>query len=177
MPMPKSAYRSSLSRASTGRKDEHPHLMALGRTRLSSVPEVDCLPRERQLIPLHPFRGGIEQDQATTRLAELVQRLRSGPRAGLLALRALTLSLGPDVAERVTATTVTYLRRERAFLGVESVRTRLLATFPSDITLNDPMGRLLKRGEQRYFRVDDAGDLDAHIQQFVRQAYSAARPL
>lgn len=79
------------------------------------------------------------------------------------------------MVERVNARDVTYLRRGRAFLVVESVRTRLLASFPADIRLDDPMGRLLKRGEHHYFRVDDAGDLDAHVQQFVQQAYSVAR--
>ena len=108
-------------------------------------------------------------------IAEFVRRLRPGPRSGILALRALAVSLGPDVIERVDDGRVTYLRRERPFLVVDAQRQRLLATFPTEIPLDDPMGRLLKRGEERYFRLDGPDDLDGHAQEFVRDAYAAAR--
>lgn len=124
---------------------------------------------------MHPFRPGASSDDATARLAELVARLRPEPRQGLLALRALALSLGPDVVEEVGGSAVTYARREAPFLTVELVRSRLLASFPAAIHVEDPMGRLLRRGEQRYFRVEGTGDLDAHVQGFVRRAYAEAR--
>lgn len=108
-------------------------------------------------------------------IADFVAKLKSEPRAGLLALRAIALSLGPDVSERVTSSAVTYERRSAPFLIVEPDRSRLIAGFPLAIKMDDPSGRLLRRGEFRYFRVDAAGDLDAHVQEFVRKAYSAAR--
>jgi hypothetical protein len=108
-------------------------------------------------------------------IAEFVRRLPAAPRSALLSLRALALSLGPDVVERVGPGGVEYGRREKPFLAVESLRTRLLASFPPGLAIDDPMGRLLRRGELRYFRLDGAGDLDAHVQEFVRKAYAAAR--
>ena len=109
-----------------------------------------------------------------TTIGDFVRRLRAEPRHALLALRALALSLGSDVVERVESARVAYLRRERVFLVVEPLRARLVAAFPADIEMNDPLGRLLRRGDERYFRLD-SGDLDAHVQQFVREAYAAAR--
>lgn len=108
-------------------------------------------------------------------IADFVDRLAPGPRGALLSLRALVLSLGPDVAERTRSDAVEYLRRERLFLLVEAIRSRLVAVFPADATVDDPMGRLLRRGDERYFRLDGAGDLDAHVQEFVRKAYAGAR--
>jgi hypothetical protein len=119
--------------------------------------------------------GAPPPDETTLRLADLVRKLRSEPRSALLSLRALALSLGPDVVERVGPGDVTYVRRERPFLTVDFVRTRLVATFPSGVRIHDPMGRLLKRGDQQYFRLDGSGDLDAHVQQFVREAYAQVR--
>lgn len=185
MPMPTNAQRSILPRAptltSTAGKAFHvsergwPRALARASLGLPYQKWIGTARTRWTTVPLHPFRSGIDHDQAAPRLAEFVERLRAGPRAGLLALRALAISLGPDVVERVDSSAVTYLRRDHAFLVIESARTRLFATFPADIHLDDPMGRLLKRGEHHYFRVDDAGDLDAHVQQFVQQAYSAAR--
>lgn len=104
-----------------------------------------------------------------------MRRLAPGPRGALLSLRALILSLGPDVSEQVNAGGVEYLRRDRTFLLVEAIRSRLVAAFPAGVDVEDPMGRLLRRADQRYFRLDAAGDLDAHVQEFVRKAYAVAR--
>jgi hypothetical protein len=108
-------------------------------------------------------------------IADFVSRLAPGPRGALLSLRALVLSLGPDVVERVESGIVEYLRRDRPFLLVEAVRSRLVAAFPAGTDVADPMGRLLRRADQRYFRLDGAADFDAHVQEFVRKAYAAAR--
>ena len=121
------------------------------------------------------MHGAPPPDETTLRLADLVRRLRAEPRSALLALRALALSLGPDVVERVGGGDVTYVRRDKPFLTVDIVRARLVATFPPGVRIADPMGRLLKRGEQQYFRLDGSGDLDAHVQQFVRDAYSQSK--
>lgn len=106
-------------------------------------------------------------------IGEFVAKLKAEPRAGLLALRAIALSLGPDVFERVSPNSVRYERRSAPFLIVEPDRSRLIAGFPLEIKMDDPSGRLLRRGEFRFFRVDAAGDLDGHIQEFIRKAYSA----
>jgi hypothetical protein len=108
-------------------------------------------------------------------IADFVRRLSPGPREALLALRALALSLGPDVVEHVRSGAVEYLRRDRVFLLVEAARSRLVAAFPAGTDVEDPMGRLLRRADQRYFRLDGAADFDAHVQEFVRKAYAAAR--
>lgn len=108
-------------------------------------------------------------------VGEFVRGLRDEPRGAFLSLRAVALGLGPDVVERVEESSVTYLRRDTPFLVVEAIRARLIATFPPETAIDDPMGRLLKRGDQRYFRLDVASELDAHTQEFVRKAYTVAR--
>lgn len=118
--------------------------------------------------------GRSDEDRAL-QAQEFVRRLRAEPRGAFLALRALAMSLGPDVVERVGPSSVTYLRRETPFLLVEPVRMRLVAAFPPGVQLDDPMGRLLRRGDQRYFKLDAPGDVDARHQEFVRKAYAAAR--
>lgn len=109
------------------------------------------------------------------RLTGFLQRLRPDPRMAFLALRALTLSLGPDVVERVDATEVVYLRRVRPFAIVRAQRGPPTLTFPNDLPLEDPMGRLMRRGEERYVPLDTSDALDGHVQEFVRKAYSALR--
>lgn len=104
-----------------------------------------------------------------------LQKLRVRPGEAFLAVRALALSLGPDVVERVENVAVHYLRRDRPFASVESSKSRVLLVFPADIPLPDPMGRLLRRGEQRYVPMDGPEALDGHVQEFVRRAYAAAR--
>lgn len=114
--------------------------------------------------------------ESTIAIADFVKRLRPEPRAGFLTLRALVVNLGPDVVERVSPSAVTYLRRDRPFVRIEALRpTRLAVAFPASVTLEDAMGRLLRRGEERYFRLERPDDLDAHCQEFVRKAYSASR--
>jgi len=103
-------------------------------------------------------------------LSTFVERLRPEPRSAFLTLRALALSLGPDITERVTPSEVAYARRDRPFLVAEVLRNRLIAIFPPGTTLEDPNGRLLRRGEQRYVRLDRADDLDGHVQEFVRKS-------
>lgn len=102
-------------------------------------------------------------------------RLRSRPGEAFLALRAFALSLGPDVVERVDDGSVQYLRRERRFLLVRADRAKIHLAFPRDLPLDDPSGRLLKRGEERYLPLEGAEALDGHVQKFVRDAYAAAR--
>lgn len=108
-------------------------------------------------------------------LARFHTRLRPRPAEAFLALRALAVSLGPDVVERVDDGSVTYLRRERPFLVVRADRARLHLAFPRDLPLADPSGRLMKRGEERYLALEGAEALDGHVQQFVREAYAASR--
>lgn len=104
-------------------------------------------------------------------------RLRSGPAEAFLTVRALVLSLGPDVQERVDDMTATYLRREETFLTILASKTRLQVVFPPRLDLPDPMGRLLRRGDERYLVIDRPDPLDGHVQEFIRRSYAAARPL
>ena len=109
-------------------------------------------------------------------IAEFVKRLKPEAREAFLSLRALTLSLGPDVTETVVPGGVSYARRGREFVRVEAERTRLTATFPPEARLDDPGGRLLRRGDARWVRVDAReGRVDAHVQDFVRRAHAALR--
>lgn len=108
-------------------------------------------------------------------VSDFLVKLRSRSREAFLTLRALALSLGPDVTERVKDGAVIYSRRDRPFLAAEATRSRLLAVFPESLELDDPMGRLLRRGSQRYAPLDAPDSLDAHVQDFVRHAYTSAR--
>jgi hypothetical protein len=108
-------------------------------------------------------------------LAAFLDRLRPEPRTGFLSLRALVLSLGPDVAEKTDGTDLTYYRRERQFLMVRAAKQHLTAAFPPGLQLDDPMGRLLRRGAEHYVPIDTPEALDGHVQEFVRKAYAAAR--
>ncbi|HVM44959.1 MAG TPA: DUF5655 domain-containing protein [Candidatus Thermoplasmatota archaeon] len=97
------------------------------------------------------------------------------PRAAeaFLALRALAVSLGPDVVEKAGSSTVTYLRRDKPFLHVQQAKSRLHVAFPAALGLQDPNGRLLRRGEDKYVAVEGPEGVDGHLQEFVRKAYSA----
>lgn len=108
-------------------------------------------------------------------LSAFLERLRPDPRGGFLALRALVLSLGPDVGERLEGNDLVYDRREKTFLTVRASKQHLTALFPPGLTLPDPMGRLLRRGGESYVPVESADALDGHVQEFVRRAYAAAR--
>lgn len=119
--------------------------------------------------------GTQPEHESTVAIADFVKRLRPEPRQAFLTLRALVVNLGPDVVEQVTASSVHYLRRERTFLKVEAVRARLSAAFPPTVPMEDPMGRLLRRGEEKYFRLERTDDLDGHVQEFVRKSYTLAR--
>lgn len=90
-------------------------------------------------------------------------------------MRAIAVSLGPDVVERVQDGSVTYLRRDAPFLTVQTAKSRLHLVFPPRLPLNDPGGRLLKRGEERYVAVEGPESVDAHVQEFVRKAYAGIR--
>lgn len=102
---------------------------------------------------------------------------RLKPRSGeaFLALRALVISLGPDVVESVTDAEVRYLRHDRPFLTVQPTKTRLHLLFPPGIPLDDPSGRLLKRGDERFLAIESSDGFDSHAQEFVRKAYTALR--
>ncbi len=109
------------------------------------------------------------------RLTGFLQRMRPEPRMAFLAVRALALSLGPDVVERVESGEVAYLRRTRPFVSVRSARGPPTLAFPEDVPLEDPMGRLLRRGVDRYVALDSSDALDGHVQEFIRKAYAARR--
>lgn len=102
-------------------------------------------------------------------------RLKPRPGEAFLTLRALAISLGPDVVEKVTDAEVTYLRRDRVFLTVHSAKARLHLLFPPGVALDDPNGRLLKRADERFVAVDGPENVDGHVQEFIRKAYTAAR--
>lgn len=102
-------------------------------------------------------------------------RLKQRPGEAFLAVRALAVNLGPDVVERVTESTVTYLRRDRPFLTVQAQKARLHLIFPPDVMLEDPTGRLLRRGDERYLALEGPEGVDGHTQEFVRKAYSGVR--
>lgn len=102
---------------------------------------------------------------------------RLKPRQGdaFLTLRALAISLGPDVVEKVSESEVVYLRRDKPFLTTHAVKARLHLLFPVGIPLPDPNGRLLKRGDERFVAVDGPEGVDGHVQEFIRKAYSSLR--
>lgn len=119
-------------------------------------------------------RTGASGHQA---VSDFHQRLRQRPAEAFLAARALIMSLGPDITERVEDHSVCYLRREEPFITLTATKTRLQAVFHAGLSLPDPMGRLLKRGDERYLALDGPEAIDGHAQEFVRKAYTAARPL
>lgn len=102
-----------------------------------------------------------------------IASLRPELRRGFLSLRALLMSLGSDVAESSGPDEVTYERR-KPFLVAKSVRARLHVVFPDGADLDDPLGRLLRKGGERYVRIEGE-DLDPHFAEFVKKAYAAAR--
>ena len=108
-------------------------------------------------------------------VAEFHSNLKPRPAEAFLSLRALAVSLGPDVVERPSGGTVTYLRRDKPFLLVQHAKSRLHIGFPPGVPLEDPNGRLLRRGDERYVTVDGPEGIDGHVQEFVRKAYSALR--
>lgn len=108
-------------------------------------------------------------------VSEFHSSLKPRPAEAFLAVRALAVSLGPDVVERVNGGIVTYLRRDKPFLVVQQVKSRLHVQFPPGMPLDDPNGRLLKRGEERYAAVDGPEGVDGHVQEFVRKAYALLR--
>lgn len=102
-------------------------------------------------------------------------RLRPRAADAFLTLRAIAISLGPDVVERVTDNDVTYSRRDRPFVTIHAAKARLHVLFPGGHALPDPNGRLLKRGDERFVALDGPESVDAHVQEFVRKAYAASR--
>lgn len=122
-----------------------------------------------------PSRSGSPTRAAHEALAAFLDRLRPEPKQGFLSLRALVLSLGPDVVERIEGSDITYSRRERAFLHARSAKQHLTVAFPPGLVLSDPMGRLMRRGAESYVPLDSGEALDGHVQEFVRKAYAAAR--
>lgn len=110
-----------------------------------------------------------------SRVQEFHGSLKPRSAEAFLTLRALAVSLGPDVVENVLPTSVVYLRRDKPFLQVQQVKSRLHLAFPAGVTLPDPNGRLLKRGEEKYVAVDGPESVDGHVQEFVRRAYAGLR--
>lgn len=108
-------------------------------------------------------------------VSEFHSNLKPRPAEAFLAVRALAVSLGPDVIEQPVGSTVTYLRRDKPFVHVQQVRSRLHVSFPPGIPLDDPNGRLLRRGDERYVTVDGPEHVDGHVQEFVRKAYAQLR--
>lgn len=119
-----------------------------------------------------PWQG---QARSHSPVARFHTRLKQRPAEAFLALRALAVSLGPDVVERVDDTQVAYLRGSRPFMAVHPAKSRLHLVFPSGIALDDPNGRLLKRGEEHYVTLEGPESVDGHVQEFVRKAYAALR--
>jgi hypothetical protein len=101
--------------------------------------------------------------------------LRHEHRSAFLSVRALIVSLGPEVVEQVSGSEVSYCRRERLFLRVRAAKSHLTLVFPEGVHLPDPHGRLLRRGDEWYVPLDTPENLDGHVQEFVRRAYVAAR--
>lgn len=108
-------------------------------------------------------------------VASFHTKLKPRPADAFLVLRALALSLGPDVTERVADGGVVYCRREQTFLQVTPAKSRLHIGFPAAVALDDPNGRLLKRGTDRFVAVDGPEGVDGHVQEFIRKSYTAAR--
>lgn len=106
-------------------------------------------------------------------VADFHSSLKPRPAEAFLAIRALAVSLGPDVVERPSGTSVTYLRRDKPFVVVQQAKARLHVAFPPGIQLEDPNGRLLRRGDERYVAVEGPEGVDGHVQEFVRRAYAA----
>lgn len=112
-----------------------------------------------------------------TAVSDFHRRLRDRPAQAFLAVRAFALSLGSDVEERVGDMTACYLRRGEPFLIVHASKTKIHAAFPAGLDLPDPMGRLLRRADERYVVIEGPESIDGHVQEFVRKSYTAARPL
>ena len=110
-----------------------------------------------------------------SRVQEFHGSLKPRPAEAFLTLRALAVSLGPDVIENVTSAGVVYLRRDKPFLMVHQVKSRLHLGFPPGVAISDPSGRLLKRGEEMYVAVEGPEAVDGHVQEFVRKAYASLR--
>jgi hypothetical protein len=108
-------------------------------------------------------------------IASFHQRLRARPADAFLVVRALAVSLGPDIDERVSSEGVVYARRGRPFLTVVPAKSRLHLMFPRDVPLADPSGRLLRRADERFVAVDGPEAVDGHVQEFVRNSYAALR--
>ncbi|HUR68033.1 MAG TPA: DUF5655 domain-containing protein [Candidatus Thermoplasmatota archaeon] len=116
-----------------------------------------------------------EDATAAPTVSRFHTRLKPRPAEAFLSVRALALSLGPDVVEQVTESSVIYLRRVKPFLTVHAAKSRLNVAFPRELSLDDPHGRLLKRGEEKYVSLEGPEGVDGHVQEFVRKAYTALR--
>lgn len=120
-----------------------------------------------------PDRPTLAADAGAT-LEDFLDKLPSRAKRAFLTLRALLVNLGPDVTETVRESEVTYARG-KPFVVARLQRGRLLAVFPEGERLADPLGRLLRKGRERYLRLEEPDDLDAHAQGFARHAYVLAR--
>jgi hypothetical protein len=116
-----------------------------------------------------------EASGAAPSVSRFHTRLKQRPAEAFLSVRALAISLGPDVVEKVSDGSVAYLRREKLFLTVHAEKSRIHLAFPREVTLEDPSGRLLRRGEERYLAIEGAEGVDGHVQEFVRKSYAALR--
>lgn len=124
-------------------------------------------------VPQRAKPVGTDGERSLATVSEFHSGLKPRAAEAFLAIRALAVSLGPDVIEKVAGGTVTYLRRDRAFVVVQQARAKLHLAFPPGLGLPDPSGRLLKRGEERYLAVEGPEQVDGHVQEFVRKAYAA----
>lgn len=122
-----------------------------------------------------PSTSGATPRAGATDAAGFLGTLRHELRPAFLSLRALVVSLGPEVNETIGGGEATYCRRDKVFLRVRSAKSHLALVFPEGIDIPDPHGRLLKRGDERYVPLDSAESLDGHVQEFVRRAYAALR--
>lgn len=120
-----------------------------------------------------PDQPMLAADAAPT-IEDFLAKLKGNARSGFLSLRALLVSLGADVTEEPHENEVVYARA-RPFAIARIVRAKLHLVLPDGDKLPDPLGRLLRKGNERHVRLDDGDELDAHLQEFVRKAYVLAR--
>lgn len=122
-----------------------------------------------------PPSPGVAPHASQSDAAGFLGSLRHEVRGAFLSVRALALSLGPDVSENAMGSEVVYCRLERPFLRVRAAKAHLALVFPHGLSLPDPSGRLLRRGDETYIPLDSGESLDGHVQEFVRRAYAALR--
>ena len=122
-----------------------------------------------------PSSPGVAPRASQADASAFLGTLRHELRGAFLSVRALVISLGPDVSEAVSGGEVVYCRLDQPFLRVRSAKSHLALVFPNGAGVPDPSGRLLRRGDEQYVPLESSEALDGHVQEFVRKAYAALR--